>query len=77
MHVFKNYPERQMRNIVINSNWLSMSVYNMIKRFLPQRSINKMAFAGSDVKEIFEVLNRDIPAEVIPKRYGGGNIIIT
>lgn len=35
-----------------------------------------MAFAGTDVKEIFEVLGRDIDKEVIPRKYGGLNDII-
>lgn len=35
-----------------------------------------MAFAGQDVKEIQEVLLRDIDIKIIPKKYGGFNDLL-
>lgn len=55
-YVFMKYPERQIRNIVINTDWLAKSIYNIVKKFLPKRTLEKMAFAGKDPKEILEVL---------------------
>ncbi|CAD8083868.1 unnamed protein product [Paramecium primaurelia] len=75
-YVFMKYPERQIRNIVINTDWLAKSIYNIVKKFLPKRTLEKMAFAGKDPKEILEVLSRDIDISVIPKKYGGQNDLI-
>ncbi|KAM3133984.1 hypothetical protein pb186bvf_013950 [Paramecium bursaria] len=58
--VLQYYPERQNRVFIINTSFVVMGFYKMLKPFLPTRTNDKLMFIGKDQKEINQILEREI-----------------
>lgn len=62
------YPERLGKLYVINAPWGFSTVFNFIKRWLDPVTVNKIHILGSGYqKQLLE----QIPAENLPKQFGG------
>ncbi len=74
--VFNYYVERLFKIYVLHADFLTRSIYRILKPFIPVRTVEKIIFVGSDRKEIFETLSEDLDIDNIPKRYGGKNEMV-
>ncbi|CAH0718132.1 unnamed protein product, partial [Brenthis ino] len=54
---------------VINYSWILNTVFYIFKKFIPQHAWEKIFFHGNDLKS----LQKHIPPECLPERYGGTN----
>ncbi|XP_023939397.2 clavesin-2 [Bicyclus anynana] len=52
---------------IINYSWIINTFFYIFKRFIPVGFLNRIHFHGNDMKS----LQQHIPAECLPKRYGG------
>ncbi|KAG9487162.1 SEC14-like protein 2 [Eleutherodactylus coqui] len=66
-----NYPEALKRLFVIKAPKLFPVAYNLVKHFLSEDTRRKIIVVGDNWKE---VLQKYIPAEELPKYYGGTQI---
>ncbi|KAI1344522.1 CRAL-TRIO domain-containing protein [Xylariaceae sp. FL0016] len=63
-----NYPERLGKMYVLNVTWFLKTLWSVIKGFLDPVTASKIHILGSDYKK---TLLEQIPAENLPKKYGG------
>nr|CAH0109448.1 unnamed protein product [Daphnia galeata] len=66
-----NYPENLRRIFVINAPKFFTFIFNAMKPFMHQATIDKMKIFGSDKEEWAAALLEDIEADNLPLHYGG------
>lgn len=66
-----NYPENLRRIFIINAPKLFTVIYNIMKPFMHQATIDKMRIFGSDKEEWTAALQEEIEADSLPVHYGG------
>lgn len=66
----KNFPEHMYKVFIINAPSIFSVGWAVIKSFLPERSIKKIAIMGANYKD---TLLQYIPADQLPSCYGGNN----
>ncbi|KAG6874022.1 hypothetical protein C0995_007979 [Termitomyces sp. Mi166 len=62
------YPERMGKFYIINAPWAFSAVWRVIKPWLDEVTVSKVDILGSNYKE---TLLKQIPAENLPKIFGG------
>jgi hypothetical protein len=63
-----NYPEMMAKAVVINAPYLFSTIWSLVKRLLPQETIDKVSILGSNYKgELLDLID----AENLPTFYGG------
>ncbi|XP_046633841.1 SEC14-like protein 2 isoform X2 [Daphnia pulicaria] len=66
-----NYPENIRRIFIINAPKIFTVIFNIIKPFLHQATLDKMRIFGSDKEEWAAALLEEIEADNLPLHYGG------
>jgi len=66
-----NYPESTRRVFVINVPQVFAVIWNMVKPFLHQITIDKVRIFGTDVNEWKAALLEEIDPDQLPTHYGG------
>ncbi|THH32425.1 hypothetical protein EUX98_g1762 [Antrodiella citrinella] len=67
--IYQNhYPECMGKMYVINAPWGFASIFNFVKKWLDEVTVAKITVMGSNYKE---TLLAQIPAENLPKEFGG------
>ncbi|XP_046633901.1 SEC14-like protein 2 [Daphnia pulicaria] len=66
-----NYPENLRRIFIINAPKLFTVIYNMMRPFMNQVTIDKICVYGFDKDEWQSALLKDIEADQLPAHYGG------
>lgn len=66
-----NYPENLRRIFIINAPKLFIVIYNMMRPFMHQVTIDKICVYGFDKEEWTAALLKDIDADQLPAHYGG------
>ena len=69
LHILDNYFPERLGNIwFIHASFLFMTLWKLIRPFIPKRTAEKLVFFGSDFRE---QLPRVIDPQVLPRAYGG------
>lgn len=74
-NVFNYYAERQYRVFVLYSDFLTRTLYKIMKPFIPDRTVQKIVFLNSNINDIRARLLEEWDLDVIPIELGGQNAI--
>ncbi len=66
-----NYPEMLHYAVIINAPKMFYILFNLMKPFIPKRTLDKMHFYGPDKDKWVKVIKEKFPMDQVPRHWGG------